>query len=76
LRQGLQALGLRAYASRGNFVLFDCGRPAPPVYQALLRQGVIVRPVANYGLPNHLRVTTGTPEQNQRMLQALHAALA
>jgi histidinol-phosphate aminotransferase len=76
LREGLQALGLRAYASRGNFVLFDCGRPVLPVYQALLRQGVIVRPVGNYGLPNHLRVTTGTSEQNQRMLQALRGALS
>jgi len=75
LRLGLQGLGLRAYASRGNFVLFDCGRPVQPVYQALLRQGVIVRPVGNYGLPNHLRVTTGTSEQNQRMLQALQIAL-
>jgi histidinol-phosphate aminotransferase len=75
LREGLQRLGLRAYASRGNFVLFDCGRPAMPLYQAMLRQGVIVRPVGNYGLPNHLRVTVGTPEQNQRMLQALQTAL-
>jgi histidinol-phosphate aminotransferase len=75
LRQGLQALGVRAYASRGNFILFDCGRPAPAVYQAMLRQGVIVRPVGNYGLPNHLRVTVGTSEQNQRMLQALQTAL-
>jgi histidinol-phosphate aminotransferase len=75
LQQGLQALGVRAYGSRGNFVLFDCGRPATAVYQAMLRQGVIVRPLSNYGLPNHLRVTAGTPEQNQRMLQALQTAL-
>lgn len=75
LQQGLHALGLRTYRSRGNFVLFDCGRPASSLYEALLRQGVIVRPVGNYGLPNHLRVTVGTPEQNQRMLQALQRAL-
>ena len=75
LQQGLQSLGVHAYDSRGNFVLFDCGRPATAIYQAMLRQGVIVRPVGNYGLPNHLRVTVGTPEQNQRMLQALQSAL-
>jgi histidinol-phosphate aminotransferase len=75
LHQGLRALGLAAYASRGNFVLFDCGRLAQGVYQAMLRQGVIVRPVGNYGLPNHLRVTVGTPEQNQRMLRALQSTL-
>jgi histidinol-phosphate aminotransferase len=75
LYQGLRAFGVPASASRGNFVLFDCGRPALGVYQAMLRQGVIVRPVANYGLPNHLRVTVGTPEQNQRMLRALQITL-
>ena len=54
--------------SRGNFILIDCGRPAAPVYEAMLRQGVIVRPVGNYQLPNHLRFTIGTQAQNQRML--------
>jgi histidinol-phosphate aminotransferase len=75
LQQGLQTLGVRAYGSRGNFVLFDCGRAAAAVYQSMLRQGVIVRPVGNYGLPNHLRVTVGTSEQNQRMLQVLQTVL-
>ncbi len=60
----------------GNFVLIDCGRPAAPVYEAMLRQGVIVRPVGNYQLPNHLRMTIGTREQNERMLTALEQALA
>lgn len=62
--------------SRGNFVLIDCRRPALPVYDAMLRQGVIVRPVGNYQLPNHLRLTIGTQAQNRRMLDALRAALA
>lgn len=64
-------LGVRQYASAGNFILIDCGRPAGPVYEALLRRGVIVRPVAGYGLPNHLRITIGTPEQNERLIAAL-----
>ena len=72
---GVDQLGLRRYPTRGNFILVDCGRPAGPVYEAMLRQGVIVRPVGNYQLPNHLRITIGTPEQNQRMLGALRQAL-
>jgi len=39
-------------------------------------QGVIVRPVANYGLPNHLRVTVGLPHENEKMIDALTVALA
>jgi histidinol-phosphate aminotransferase len=71
LSTGFGRLGLRSYPSAGNFLLIDCGRPAAPLYEALLRVGIIVRPVANYGLPNHLRITVGTAEQNQRLLDAL-----
>lgn len=62
--------------SVGNFVCVDVGRPAGPVYDALLRLGVIVRPVTNYGLPNHLRVTVGTSAQNAVFLRALTEVLA
>lgn len=72
---GFDALGIRHLPSVGNFVLIDCGRPAGPVYDAMLRRGVIVRPVGNYQLPNHLRITIGTQAQNERMLAALNAAL-
>ncbi|MGH8130505.1 MAG: histidinol-phosphate transaminase [Steroidobacteraceae bacterium] len=75
LRAGLAALGQTVPASAGNFVFADLGRPAAAVNDALLRQGVIVRPVENYGLPNHLRITTGTAEQNERLLAAMSAAL-
>lgn len=75
LEQGLDRLCVRRYPSRGNFVLIDCKRPAGPVYEAMLRQGVIVRPVGAYQLPNHLRLTIGTREQNERMLAALEHAL-
>lgn len=71
----LDRMGLRHLPSRGNFVLIDCAKPAGPVYEAMLRQGVIVRPVGSYQLPNHLRVTIGTQDQNQRMLGALQQAL-
>ena len=77
-RIGLQLLqnffdekGLRYVPSKGNFVMLDLQQPAAPIYQALLRKGVIVRPLAGYGLPNHLRISIGLPEENQRFLTAL-----
>ena len=73
LEQGFDELRLRRYPSAGNFILIDCARPAGPIYESLLRAGIIVRPVANYGLPNHLRITIGTREQNVRLLNALAA---
>lgn len=71
----LQALGVRVYPSVGNFVLVDCRRPSAPVYEALLRQGVIVRPLGGYGLNTHLRITIGTADENARMIAALAHAL-
>ncbi len=76
LGAGLKALGLAVLPSAANFVLCDLGRAAAPVNESLLRQGVIVRPLGNYGLPNHLRITTGTAAQNERLLAAMAAALA
>ena len=76
LGAGLKALGLAVLPSAANFVLCDLRRPAAEVSDSLLRRGVIVRPVANYGLPNHLRISTGTAEQNERLLAAMAAALA
>jgi histidinol-phosphate aminotransferase len=62
--------------SVGNFICVDVGRDAAPVYDALLREAVIVRPVANYGLPQHLRITIGLAEQNERCITALEKVLA
>jgi histidinol-phosphate aminotransferase len=73
LRAGLTAFGWRVPESMGNFVLADTGGPAQPWYDHLLRRGVIVRPVANYGLPCHLRITVGLPEHTARLLDALAA---
>ncbi|WP_101775764.1 histidinol-phosphate transaminase [Pasteurella oralis] len=69
------AKGLKYVASKGNFVLLDLQQPALPIYQALLRKGIIVRPVGGYGLPNHLRISIGLPEENQRFIQALSEIL-
>ncbi|MFN7887921.1 MAG: pyridoxal phosphate-dependent aminotransferase, partial [Betaproteobacteria bacterium] len=70
-----EALGLAHVPSYGNFVLVKVG-PAARVYAELLKRGVIVRPVANYGLPDWLRITVGLPEENATFLQALPGALA
>jgi len=74
LENGARALHRRFIPSHGNFVLIHVG-DANTVYQSLLRQGVIVRPVANYGLPEYLRVTVGLPAENRRFLDALAIAL-
>lgn len=76
LEQGLTQLDLAFIPSAGNFICVDLKRPAAPVYQALLQQGVITRPVANYGLPNALRISIGLAAENERCLQALHQALS
>jgi histidinol-phosphate aminotransferase len=73
LEAGLRTQSLRFLPSRGNFVLIEVG-DAQAMYRALLRQGVIVRPVANYELPTWLRVTVGTPAENERFLGALAQA--
>ncbi|MGD9889466.1 MAG: histidinol-phosphate transaminase [Halothiobacillaceae bacterium] len=75
VRSGLANLGLSALPSMGNFLCIDMRRPAHVVYDALLRQGVITRPVAGYGLPQHLRVSIGTEAENKRFLSALNIVL-
>jgi len=74
LERAFKRLGLETIPSCANFITFRVRR-AGEVYDRLLRQGVIVRPVAGYGMPEHLRVTIGTPKENRRFLKALEAAL-
>ena len=76
LESGLAALQLEWIPSAGNFLTVDMKQDAAEYYQALLHQGVIVRPVANYGMPNHLRISIGLPEENQRCLDALAKVLS
>jgi histidinol-phosphate aminotransferase len=71
LTDGFKDLGLEWIPSHGNFVSVDLKRPGQPVYEALLRKGVIVRPVANYEMPDHLRISIGTEEENRIFLDAL-----
>jgi histidinol-phosphate aminotransferase len=76
LSQAFESRQLDFIPSVGNFITVDVARAALDVYDALLHAGVIVRPVANYGLPVHLRVSVGTAEQNNAFLSALDRALA
>lgn len=75
LEAGFERLGLSYIPSVGNFITVHFDRPAQPIYQALLQHGVIVRPVANYGMPHSLRISVGTPAENQRFLDALSTVL-
>lgn len=75
LTAGFERLGLVWIPSVCNFVTVDLGRPAAAVDRALLRTGCIARPVANYGLPNHLRVSVGLEKENARFLAALEEVL-
>ena len=75
LEAGLRALGIASLPSHGNFILAKIG-DAATVYQRLLAQGVIVRPVANYGLPEWLRISVGLPSENERFLAALRGSLS
>lgn len=71
---GLDALNLEHIPSGGNFLTFRVG-DAATVNKRLLQQGVIVRPIANYGMPEWLRVSIGLPAENARFLDALALAL-
>ena len=71
---GVKRLGLDHIPSLGNLVCIKPG-DAAAVNQKLLKQGVIVRPIAGYGLPDWLRVTIGNEVENQRFLEALEVAL-
>ena len=71
LVKGLAKLGFSVIPSAGNFVSFESGRASARIYEALLQRGVIIRPLGNYGMNEHLRVTVGLPDENERFLEAL-----
>lgn len=71
-----ERFGLSHTKTEGNFVWLDVGRPCVPVFEKLLRRGVIVRTGDIFGFPTHLRITIGTAEQNERFLAALEEVLS
>ncbi len=68
-------LGLKYVPSRANFILVDVGRSAAEIYQKLLHEGIIVRPMTPFGMDSTLRITVGTPEENRRLVKGLRAVL-
>jgi histidinol-phosphate aminotransferase len=76
MRREIHAPGVTVLPSIANFVLIDCGRPSTPLYDRLLREGVIVRPMAAWGLPDHLRVSIASERDQPRVIAALNRVLA
>jgi histidinol-phosphate aminotransferase len=75
LYRELTRLGLTFVPSQANFVLIRVPRLGQEVYQAMLRQGVIIRAMDAYGFPDYIRVNLGLPEENRRFLEALQKVL-
>ncbi|WP_201584282.1 histidinol-phosphate transaminase [Psychrobacter jeotgali] len=75
LEKQFDALGLAFIKSHANFIMVEI-EEAVKVYQALLEQGVIVRPLKGYGLDNWLRITVGLAEDNLRLIDTLHSILS
>lgn len=76
LTERFSEMGLKVYPSWGNFILVDTGRDSQGVFRGLLRRGVIVRPTTAWGLNTCLRITIGTPEENEILVGALKTTLA
>ncbi len=71
LRQRFDELGIRHVPSAANFILIETGRDANEMFQLLLREGVIVRPMKENGFPSGLRVTVGQRAENERVVETL-----
>lgn len=75
LYKEMERMGLEYIPTQANFFLLNLGKDGSKVYQDLLREGVIVRSMAGYGLPKYIRVTVGLPEENERFVTALKKVL-
>ena len=71
MENGLTQLSIKYIPSVGNFITIDTGMDGVTIFNQLLLKGIIVRPLVPYGLPQHLRITIGSYEQNKRVLSAL-----
>jgi histidinol-phosphate aminotransferase len=71
----LDRIDVRYFPTQANFFLIDAGRNADMVFENMLRKGVIVRSMSSYGYPEYIRVNTGLPEENKRLIQALEQVL-
>ena len=71
LNRELSARGVKYVPTSSNFIFMDLGKPAKEVDAAMLKRGVIIRPMAGWGFPTMVRMSIGTHEQNQKFLEAL-----
>jgi histidinol-phosphate aminotransferase len=76
LEAELPRLGVTVPRSHTNFVFAHFDRPAVPIYEALLRRGLITRPMGGYGFPDALRISVGLQEHNERLVRALAEVLS
>ncbi|MCH8262028.1 MAG: histidinol-phosphate transaminase [Proteobacteria bacterium] len=75
LTSAFDGMGLQYIPSVGNFICINVKQSGMEIYKKLLHEGVIVRPVDNYGMPNHLRITVGLEEENEKFINALDKVL-
>ncbi len=75
LQHAFTEMGLRYLPTMGNFISVNVNQDGLALYQKLLEQGVIVRPVTNYAMPEYLRITIGTQQQNERFIETLRKCL-
>ena len=75
LSRELKSLGFRVVPTSTNFIYFEAGPDAANIALRVQNQGVIIRELKPWGAPQSLRVTVGTPEQNQKFLEALKASI-
>src|SRR5262249_40713230 len=75
LYEEFKRLGINYVPSRANFILVDVGRSAADIYQKLLHEGVIVRPMTPFGMETALRITVGTPDENRKLVKGLRTVL-
>ena len=71
ISEEMRSMGLSFVPSQANFIFFDTGRDALQVNEDLLKKGVILRPVVNYGFPQHLRFSVGLESENKKAIRAL-----
>ncbi len=75
LQEAFAEMGLDSLPTMGNFISVNVKQDGLALYDKLLQKGVIVRPVANYAMPEYLRITIGTQQQNERFIEALKQCL-
>ena len=72
IKAAFKQLGIDAYPALGNFITIDLKQNASDFFQFMLEQGIILRPLNAYELPNHIRISMGTKEQNTLAIQYIN----